>query len=372
MDSTSSRFPQLSRTVGDLTAELFPGSRVESLALLGEPTASREASDKAFGYGAPVCVGLSLPDGSSRKVVIHTATANDFGHDRRSDRAAAALLAFDTFGSIPRHVPAIDAGAIAADGRLVSLRHAGELYVLTGYAEGSVYAEDLARIAHAGRIEERDRARCSTLASYLVELHAVKPERRAAYTRAVRDLIGAGEGIFGIVDGYPAHVPAAPPSRLQAIEKSCLDWRWRLRDRGGRLSRTHGDFHPFNIVFDDRDALALLDASRGCQGDPADDVSCLALNYVFFAFDAPGRDGGAWAALRELWHQLWREYLEQSRDEGLLDVVAPFLAWRGLVLACPRWYPALGEGSRDRLLGFVERALAADRFDPAWADEIFG
>jgi Phosphotransferase enzyme family len=101
-------------------------------------------------------------------------------------------------------------------------------------------------------------------------------------------VIAGSEGIFGIIDGYPRDVPAAPPGRLQAIERHCLDWRWKLRSRRERLARTHGDFHPFNIVFDERSQIALLDASRGCEGDPADDVACLAINYLFFAFDAEG------------------------------------------------------------------------------------
>src|SRR6185437_4193314 len=209
-----------------------------------------------------------------------------------------------------------------------------ELYVLTGYAEGTVYADHLLRIAHTGSLAEDDLARSGVLAAYLCDLHATKLTQGGAYERALRDMLGSGEGIFGIVDGYPRDVPGAPPGRLRAIERRCLDWRWKLRDLSPRLARTHGDFHPFNIVFDERSNLTLLDASRGCQGDPADDVACLALNYIFFAFDAEG----AWAPLRRLWYCFWKEYLDRTGDQALLDVVAPFLAWRGLVLASPRWY----------------------------------
>jgi hypothetical protein len=41
------------------------------------------------------------------------------------------------------------------------------------------------------------------------------------------------------------------------------------------------------------------------------------------------------------------------------------------VVASPRFYPDLSPGARDRLLGFVERALDAPRFDPAWAEDLF-
>jgi len=33
-------------------------------------------------------------------------------HDRRADRAAQALLAFDDFAAIPHHIAALDVGAI--------------------------------------------------------------------------------------------------------------------------------------------------------------------------------------------------------------------------------------------------------------------
>jgi len=353
--------------IHELCGELFPGARVEALTTLGQvPSGEKGASDKAIGYGVPVRIDLRSPDGALRRVVLHTATANDFGHDRRADRAAEALLSFDTYGLIPDHVRPIDVGAITKDGHFLSLREAGEFYVLTTYADGTIYAGDLARVAKEGRAGEADLARATRLARYLASLHAVKGQRAAAYTRAVRDLVGSGEGIFGIVDGYPDGVPAAPPARLQAIERAAVAARHRLRGLRDRLSRTHGDFHPFNIVFDERGELVLLDTSRGSEGDPADDVTCLSINYLFFSLDAEGSSAG----LRALWGRFWETYLEESGDRGVLDVAAPFFAWRGLVLSNPRWYPSLSAEARDRLLTFVERVLAAERFELSFADEV--
>ena len=60
----------------------------------------------------------------------------------------------------------------------------------------------------------------------------------------------------------------------------------------------------------------------------------------------------------------WRRYLERSGDVALLEVVAPFFAWRMLVVTSPVWYPDVPDDVRERLLGFVERLLAGRRFDP--------
>ncbi len=160
--------------------------------------------------------------------MFHVATANDFGHDRRADRAAEQLLAYDTFARIPRHVRALDVGAVG-EGGLTSLRDAGEFYLVTEWAEGTPYADDLRRIAGERRLGSDDLARCDALARHLVALHRRRDHQPARYRRAIRDLIGSGEGIFGMADGYPDDTPAAAPARLHEIERRCLDWRHRLR-----------------------------------------------------------------------------------------------------------------------------------------------
>lgn len=347
--------------------ELFPGWVVVATRALGADDDRRHDTTKGLGYGRPLRVTLASPSGARQDVVLHVANADDFGHDRRSDRAAAQLLAFDTFGLVPLHTRALDVGAVQADGALVSLSDSGEFYLLTTWAEGAVYAADLRRIAQSGVATPLDVARRQALLTCLDELHRQPGTHPAAYTRAVRDLVGSGEGIAGIVDGAPDDVPGAPRHRLDALERRCLEWRHRLRRRTHRLRRTHGDFHPFNLVFaEGASTPTLLDTSRGSEGDPADDVACLAVNDVFFALTHPG----AWErGLGVLWRMTWAHAAQRADDE-LLDVVAPWLAWRLLVVANPAWYPHVSEHERDALLGLAERALDSARFDPAWGEAV--
>jgi hypothetical protein len=377
-DAVSSGPPGLREHI----ARLYPGATIVAIEPLGPDagaTADRArgqqasgagATTKAAGYGLPVRVtlrgGAARGGPSTRQLVWRVATANDFGHDRRADRAAVMIQAFDDFAQIPAHVRAVDLGVMQG-GALVSTREATEHYLITTYAPGAVYADDLRRIAAERTATPRDVGRVDALARYLAELHAPIAPAGGHYRRAVRDLVGSGEGIFGIVDGYPADVPGAPADRLRAIEERCWAWRWRLRGRDHRLTRTHGDFHPFNIVFDG-DALHLLDASRGGCGDPADDVTALAVNFVAFALDAPG----AWPrGLGLLWRELWRRYQAERPDAELLAVAPPFFAWRALVIGNPAFYPQLTAGARDRLLGLAEAWLDAGALDPVRAEELF-
>jgi len=348
---------------------LYPGHEIVAVEPLAPDTgATKGSTAKAAGYGLPVRIRLAEPGGAELELVWHVASANEFGHDRRADRAAAAFQSFDDFQLIPRHVQPVDLGVIARDGALRSVRDADEMYVITTFARGTIYADDLRAIAAAGRVGPRDLARLDTLAAYLAELHTPLPEPAHRYRRAIRDLVGSGEGIFGIVDGYPDDVPGASASRLRAIEERCATWRWRLRDHEPRLVRTHGDFHPFNIVFADDTELALLDASRGSCGDAVDDLTALAVNFVLFALGAPG----AWdEGLGVLWRRWWAGYLSLRDDPALLAVAPPFFAWRALVVANPRFYPQLGGRERDRLLALAETFLDEEVLTPERAEEVF-
>jgi hypothetical protein len=351
-----------------LIGRILPGYTVVGVEPLG-PDTGADDTEKVQGYGLPLRVSVRGADGSGRVLTFHTASANPFGHDRRSDRAAEHLLAFDTFPLVPDHVQALDVGAILPGGELLSVRDGGEFYLLTTFAPGRTYAEDLRHVAAEGRASDLDMDRCEALARWLARLHRERVPGADGYRRAVRDLVGHGEGIFGMVDGYGAEVPGAPPSRLRDLERRCLEWRWRLRGREDRLRRIHGDFHPFNLVFEEGGTrFTALDASRGCQGDPADDVTALAVNYVFFAADAPR----AWPrGLGPLWRRFWDTYLAATGDAAVLEVAPPWLAWRCLVVASPAFYPHLTAAARDVLLRLAEGCLDAGRLDPDRAGELF-
>ena len=337
-------------------ARLFPGWRLVSIEPLGAD------KDKAIGYGVPARLRLVDTANTEHTLVWRVGAANELGHDRRSDRAANALLAFEDFARIPQHIRAVDVGAIGNDGELVSLRECGEIYLITSFAEGTIYAEDLRRIARERVARDHDVARVDALATYLAGLH-VPVDDPPKYRRAIRDLVGSGEGIFGVADGYPESLR----DRVNAIEERCLAWRWKLRGRHERLVRTHGDSHPFNIVFDGA-TFACLDASRGTCGDAADDLTALAVNYLAFAVE----HHDTWQrGFGPLWHRLWQSYAAKRPDPQLLAVAPPFFAWRTLVVASPVFYPHLDKPVRVALLDFATRQLDAGVLDPRAADRMF-
>jgi aminoglycoside phosphotransferase (APT) family kinase protein len=339
----------------------FEGARIVAMTPLGQDS---QAGLKTYGYGRPLKVAF-VHEGRTRYVVLRTMAPDPFGHDRRSDRARVLLDAHDVAAHIPDHVAPLDVGAFDETGRLVQMAR-GEIFFVTEYVPGRLYARDLSALQDEQEHAPLDRERAEALAGYLARVHARRVDP-ALYARDIRDTVGGGEGIFGIVDSYPLDHAVAGPERLRAIEHGALELRSELKRRPLRARRTHGDFHPFNILFREGTDFTVLDASRGGAGEPADDVTALSINYLFFELAQRGRFDGP---LRGLWDRFWDVYLRRSKDRGVLEAAPLFFAWRGLVVASPVWYPDVDDAVRDRLLAFVERLVEGRAFDPFRVEDL--
>ncbi len=337
---------------------------VEALQQLGAESTGAAAL-KAFGYGQPLCIDYRIDSehghaDKRHRVVLRQVKRNGFGHERDADRMAEIWQSFHTFNRMARHVAALDLVGVTPDDRLASLGPLQELLLVTAYAPGQPYADDLLRIRNDGVSTAEDLRRAQTLATYLADLHTVKHDDPLLWRRRLRDLVGNGEGIMGLTDSYSADFPLATSADLQKIEEAANDWRWRLKPLTHRLSQVHGDFHPFNILFAEGEAFYLLDRSRGEWGEPADDVSCLTINYLFFSLQRYGELAGPFA---DLYTAFWQQYLAQHSDPELLSVIQPWFAWRTLVLASPQWYPKLEMAVRRKLFNFARHILSEERFE---------
>ena len=358
-----------------LLAQVGPTSRLHE-----------EEALKTFSYGNPILVEC-LVNGRYTRYVLQTMAANQFDHQYRADRAAEILLGYDTFNELPHHSQAFDIGMITADHQLVSIADGGEFFLLTEYMRGAPYAQDLQRLLRTGEATGVDLLRARQLALYLAEIHQVHNPESTLYQRRIRELLGSGEGIMGLIDSYPIPWTASAVSETVAwnsdrvlnsvlfdaawfekFEKVCVSWRWRLKTKSHRLAQIHGDFHPFNVLFERNGTLHTLARSRGAWGEPADDVAAMALNYLFFSLQ---RDGHLSPPFEQLWNIFWNCYLSTTDDAEVLTIIAPFLAWRALVLASPIWYNVT-DPVRMLLLTFARTVLQTDLFEPAKVNEYIG
>jgi hypothetical protein len=333
--------------------------RVISMTEEGKQETSEDL--KAFGYGSPLFLDYEVGN-KRRKAVLETMAPSSFGHDHFSDRAQSILWEHSAFNNLPRHVRSLDSGAFLDSGEIISTGKASEFFLLTEFVQGKGYFKDLDRIKGSSCATDGDMKRVLALSDYLVEIHSQKRDSPGLYARKVRDLLGHGECIMGLIDNYPPSYGFIDQPLLKQIECSCLEWRWSIKHRSHRLCRVHGDFHPYNILFREGTDFTLLDRSRGEWGEPADDTTCLSINYLLSSLLRSGRLEGPFEAM---FLSFWENYLAKTNDREMLEVAAPFFAWRGLVIASPVWYPHLPEGVRRSIFNFIQNVLADRQFAPA-------
>lgn len=296
----------------------------------------------------------------TRSYVVKALISEGFGHDYPSDRAAVFLLDLDEYSNLPQHVRAVDVLAEMADGSIRSIGGGVEYYLMMERGHGTDYFADLHRLSGKDRLEDRDVKKIVSMASYLASVHSVRKDSKTLYWRKLRDTVGHGECLMGVFDIYPDGT--LPYGEMADIIKQSVDWVYRLRPGYKRLSQIHGDFHPGNIWFSGDSDFVLLDRSRGPWGEPADDITALAINYIFFSVRVHGDVRGA--CLEGL-NLFFEEYIRLSGDEDLPEVVAPFFAFRAAVVANPVFYPDLTREKRDLIFRFCRSVLKQDRFDPS-------
>ena len=340
-----------------LSSVLRTQVRVLSLEPLGD---GKVKELKSFGYGQPYLIRC-IAGTDTRELVLESMSENSFGHDHFSDRAQNLLWYHSASNRLPKHSQSLDVGAFMDDKQMISLGKAEEFFVINEFVPGYEYALDLQRIQTTGSLEPLDEQRVKALATYLAEIHSLKQDRPALYIRRIRDLLGHGECIMGLIDNYPCNDRVATFEILQEVEVACLKWRWKLKPMTHRLSQVHGDFHPWNILFRKDVDFTVLDRSRGEWGEPADDVTSMTINYVFHSLQ---KYGALHSTFEEMFLKFWETYLDAARDSEILKTVQPFYAWRSLVLLNPIWYPNLDVPIREQLLRFIRNVLAVETFAP--------
>jgi aminoglycoside phosphotransferase (APT) family kinase protein len=301
--------------------------------------------------GAGYLVEVKTQEGAE-SFVIKGLFPEGLEHDYPSDRAGVFLQDLDEFRNLPKHVKAVDVLAEMRDGEIKSIGGGKEYYLLMERAEGRHYFHDLKHMARKVTLDASDIDKIKIMTSYLAKIHAQKKTSRSLYWRKVRDTIGHGECLMGVFDTYPEGTLSY--NEMAEIEKKCIDWRARLKPKYNRLCQVHGDFHPGNIWFKEDGDLVLLDRSRGPWGDAADDVTALTINYIFFSINKFGKVQGPYLEALQLFYD---EYIAATGDSELNEVVAPFYAFRGAVVANPVFYPDVTKKNRRNIIHFVHGVL---------------
>jgi len=339
---------------------LYGKSKVTGISELGGMPVEVEEGIKGFGYGKPYLIDFEAGGKKMSVVLSSMRVQKGFGHDHFSDRAQIMIWQNSVFNNLPGQVKSLDVGYFSHNGELFSSGKADEYFILMEKIEGKEYFLDLERIKKDGDLTSLDIERTEALSTYLAEIHANRHDDRELYLRKIRDTVGHGECIMGLTDSYPDDLDFVSWDDLCEIEKKCVDWRYKIKGLSHRLCMTHGDFHPWNIMFREGADFTVLDRSRGEWGEAADDVSSITMNYLFYSLQKYGELKGPFLEMYELFID---NYLERTGDKELLEVIQPFYVFRSLVVASPIWYPNLDPGVRKKLFNFINNILESDVFD---------
>jgi hypothetical protein len=340
-------------------------------------------------HGTGFLIDVETEDGR-RSYVLKDLSPEGLGHDNPSDRASVFLWALDNYKTLPRHIKALDVVALHEDGTLHSIGGGKEYFLLMEKADGENYFNDLTEFAKKDYLDDVDIKKIKAMTSYLAGIHTVKKDSKILYWRKLRDTVGHGECLTGVFDTYPDGTLTY--NEMADIIKKSVDWVARLKLKYKRLSQIHGDFHPGNIWFKEVRSqksevsppthpspsrgegkgggenpnlgtqidFVLLDRSRGPWGDPADDVTALTINYIFFSIKHYGSVRGPYLNGLRLFFEI---YVTLTGDHEIYEVVAPFFAFRGAVVANPIFYPELTHEQRRLIFNFVNNVLDDTRFD---------
>ena len=348
------------KAVENYLTGLYGKSKVSGISELGGMPVEVEEGIKGFGYGKPYLIDFEA-GGEKRSVVLSSMRVQKgFGHDHFSDRAQILIWQNSVFNNLPGHVKSLDVGYFTRHGEIFSSGKADEYFILMEKIEGKEYFLDLERIKKDGKLTTLDIERTEVLSTYLAEIHANRHDDRELYLRKLRDIVGHGECIMGLTDSYPDDLDFVTWGDLCEIEKKCVDWRYMIKGRTHRLCMTHGDFHPWNIMFREGADFTVLDRSRGEWGEAADDVSSITMNYLFYSLQKYGELKGPF---HEMYSLFFDNYLRITGDKELLEVIQPFYVFRSLVVASPIWYPNLDPGVRNKLFNFINNILDSEVFD---------
>jgi len=336
------------------------GKPIQLVRILNLGPEPGEKELKEFGYGKPYLIDYILDGEMKSSVLSSMKVQKGFGHDTFADRAGVVLWQNMAFNVLPKHVRSIDVGFFTKYGGLKSAGEADEFFILMDRVNGLEYYRDLDRIRDTHFFYPLDTDRAMALSDYLVYIHEQKHDDPVLYQRRIRDMVGSGECIMGLIDSYPENFGFYSDKDFERLEKKCVEWRWRLHDKVDRLSVVHGDFHPWNIMFRNGTDFTVLDRSRGEYGEPADDVTCMSMNYIFYSLQKYGKLQGEF---KDMFDRFMENYLVKSGDFDLLKYAPLFYVFRALVVASPVWYPGLSASVRKKLFNFIDNVVDDYEFD---------
>lgn len=307
------------------------------------------------------CLGVGyllefVSGGKKQRKILKSLYKEHMGSEYPADRAQSLIMAHQTYNLLENHIKSLDVIGVKENGDISSVGDAKEFFILMDEAKGRNFFEDIKRIAAEDRFSAEDKNRIIVLAEFLAKLHKKKFKSESLYKRKLRDTIGSGASIMGVLDMYPQNLAwFSRSNQAKLVGKAVEHWS-RERYLSRRLCRIHGDFHPGNIWFGNKTSFTILDRSRGEFGEAADDITAFLINFIFYSIVYNGNFKGA---LTELYNIFVGKYFSLTKDKEMSRVASPYWAFRTIVVCNPHphFYPNSFFGNGSKALAVRKKML---------------
>lgn len=306
--------------------------------------------------------------GHKKTLVLKSLMKEHLNLDHHSDRAASLLDAHDNYNTMELHVKSHDVVAEKNDGSLLSLDKVQEFYILMDEAYGTDLFKDFDEIRKTRVVTPEVTQKVIVLSDFLATLHKNKRYSVSLYRRKLRDTLGSGGSLLGILDMHPDDAFHIFEKEWMAIIKKSMHFWHRARGMHHRLCEIHADFHPGNLWFD-HGKLTVLDRARGRFGEPADDISAFTINPIMYALTTEKNFSGPF---KDIFDTFWNNYFQKTQDKEMRKIIAPYYAFRIAVVTNPLFYNDDFFGgkeqaylARKKLIYFALRTLDEKEFNPS-------
>lgn len=273
--------------------------------------------------------------GQIKKTVCRRLHGIGMSRDYLPDNVGYLLLQHEITKTHPLHIPSNDVVCFGDKIQVVSLDGIEDVFQIVEFAEGDSYVKWILDIQN-GFTSDHEKV-VKNITDYMLKTHKIKPKVdpekiKHYYWRHSQDFIGS-EVLMDILDVWPQDKLLSLKDRAFFVEQLYI-LREQTRDLYKRCVMIHSDLHPDNIRVHADLSISILDSARTIWGEPADDLTCMLANFLFFGMKFPKSR----AEYQKAYDFMLQRYLAKNGSSELEQAARIYMPIRLLILAHPLFF----------------------------------
>ncbi|MFS8131021.1 MAG: phosphotransferase [Candidatus Dojkabacteria bacterium] len=302
--------------------------------------------------------------GVETKIVCRQLRGIGLSRDYLADNVGYLLLQHQISQIHPTHINSIDVVCYGEEVRTVSIDGIENVFQVMEFAEGKSYIEFISKISKEETLSKQQKEIIENISSYMARIHEIKPMQlsdeifKHYYWRHSQDYIGS-EVFMDIMDVWDNDKLLDAQGKTEMMT-NLFRIRESLRSEYKRCSMIHSDLHPDNIRVQEDLTIRPLDSARAMWGEPADDLTSMLANFIYFGLK---NDGSLKGSYLEAYNLMLNKYIELTQDKDISKHAQLYLPVRLLILAHPDFFSSDTLELKNMLINFAKKILNDSHFD---------